>query len=498
MVGKVGKYNCWEVKNPSSDPFKCILEDVKRHLDQAGERVPESRLLGYDIFMIGNSPETAIPHIMFHCSRKEPRKKAALLIKESSLLGSYPGLNVGHWASPPHLSNIQTIQCDGESETEIAFVLEPMPSFPHKLHDGRPVLGDNSGLFRLVVQQRNRTELETATPPVSAYATVSLGVKYDGQVCFVAPAHTFIFEDSASLHCDDDDDFELGGLDEAASSTHEDEPDGEPEHLVNGHAETELSLFSKVFGSIFKDRQDHEISPAFGGCLLVSRRLDYVLLPRPSSLMSPLWQLSRDTVKQIENGETDVFSVNSQGITMPGVLMNRPSYMSLPGAKEFQVLYPVQFDAKLERGDSGAAVVCMSSAKIYGHIVVASTDASMAYIVPAFATLLDIEAHPRPPAASVVGDSSSSVSLRESQPNQESQPIQERQPIHESQLDSGSTAAQYIRSLSGGFSHASTHSDTVGWLEDQLKSLSTTTLAMGTPNSSVKKENADGVKDGKS
>jgi len=114
--GMKGKFQCWDLANGQGEPLCSILADVATHMKEECGRVPGMALMGYNIFMIGENPESAIPHIMFHCPKDKPRKEAVDCIKRSGLLKQYEGLGVGHWHSPPHLPNIQpTADEDGDA-----------------------------------------------------------------------------------------------------------------------------------------------------------------------------------------------------------------------------------------------------------------------------------------------------------------------------------------------------------------------------------------------
>ncbi|KAK0621878.1 hypothetical protein B0T17DRAFT_306257 [Bombardia bombarda] len=56
--------------------------------------------------MVGETPESAIPHIMFACSKAGPRKEALRQFRESKILHNHPpGIETGHWDYPPHIIN---------------------------------------------------------------------------------------------------------------------------------------------------------------------------------------------------------------------------------------------------------------------------------------------------------------------------------------------------------------------------------------------------------
>ncbi|KAJ5679582.1 hypothetical protein N7462_007826 [Penicillium macrosclerotiorum] len=75
-------------------------------LDESGDRVPSASFVMFDIFMIGPTSATAVPHIMFSCTRPESRKIALAAIKQSGILDQLPrGICLGDWDYPPHIKD---------------------------------------------------------------------------------------------------------------------------------------------------------------------------------------------------------------------------------------------------------------------------------------------------------------------------------------------------------------------------------------------------------
>lgn len=443
--GIMGTNSCWKLKTPVEDQFKSILEQVKLQLQEAGPHVPSAAPLGYDIFMIGKTPERSKPYIMFHCRKKEPREKAMEAIKGGQLLKDHPGLEVGHWRFPPDAPNLQaSTQDDPENDPHSGS--EPLFSTQNyqliRIDDPEEKTGSpekDPGQPRplgLLVQLRRR-----GLPDTERAATAALSISHAGQLYLLTTAHAFVPPDDVAEESeagetedDDDDDWVLSG-------------GQEPEPGVDLHTITEIEeerlVSTTSYGSqtpppdapagswtdMDPDESSNDLSteswcdpdevipppvsvppqPAkegpmdkargrwstengtFDYCALVNISLDYALLAVSPALTHHFQELRSDTVLGINAPTIEIVTTNKAGASKGGILENRSTYMRLPYGRSFEAVYPVRLAEPPEKGDSGAAVVEKASGKILGHIVVASLEASTVYIIPATKVLADIQ-----------------------------------------------------------------------------------------------------------
>lgn len=236
--GIMGTNNCWKLKTPVEDHFKSILEQVKLQLQEAGPHVPSAAPLGYDIFMIGKTPERSKPYIMFHCRKKEPREKAMEAIKGGQLLKDHPGLEVGHWRFPPDAPNLQASTQDDPPD-DLHSGSEPLFSTQNyqliRIDDPEEQAGPPAEIpslqrpLGLLVQLRRR-----GLPDTERAATAALSISHAGQLYLLTTAHAFVPPDDVAEESeagdtedDDDDDWVLSG-------------DQEPEPGVDLHTITEI------------------------------------------------------------------------------------------------------------------------------------------------------------------------------------------------------------------------------------------------------------------
>jgi hypothetical protein len=414
--GMKGKYSCWEVKDLDGEPFRTILEKVQTELKHCCGRVPKSYLLGYDIFMIGETPETSIPHIMFHCCKEAPRKEAVNHIKRSGLLKEYKGLGVGQWRSPPYIPNISLAGGKDRRESN--------SQHSNSFHLGG-ILDERGGGFSdtkpLVLLVKSR-----GVEQPTRKATVAEFIKFAGEVCCIAPAHVFVESENGEESSDlsDNEEFEFSGFQYQSLDIEEEEENSEIGSLSNGSESSQEVVEFATADNWFEAREpfpllettseisdsdstpsfeDHFWSPKaslvnlrrpnyFQDSILASTALDYVLLPMSSKevVFFNCVELCDSTVGFISEKQSWVFTENTSGHIIWGVLSNRPSHMCFPESHTYQKVYPVSLQGKLEPGDCGAIFRCCDTGAILGHIVAGSFESSIAYVVPASDVLANI------------------------------------------------------------------------------------------------------------
>ncbi len=423
-----GKYKCWEVRDRDDEPFRTILDCVRHELEQGCGRVPKSYLIGYDIFMIGESPEGSIPHIMFHCSKEGPRKEAMNYIKKSGLLKEYKGLGVGQWKSPPHLPNISLAAeiLDNDVASQPLFRLATGLGATHN----RP-FSDTRPLELLVADRAGHTPRK---------ATVALSACFGNEPCFLAPSHVFMGDITIPGETSGDDDAEFSAFDENQDPYAANDDLDETDLLSRGSQSPDIAQFPMFEdGDVFEEplaldratswssdstasesasdwrwspRLSMQDTPKFlqaslDGCKFVCPSMDYVLIPaKPGSVVFfNVTELCATTVGQITEKMTPIYTEYTCGRVCTGMLRNMPSHMQFPGASTFQKVYPATFPGGLKAGDSGAAVSCLASGKILGHVVAGSFDAGVAFIVPACDVLSSIRREETKPQQSAAGES---------------------------------------------------------------------------------------------
>ena len=92
---RMDKYECWEAIGPAKTLFTEIAQSVAKLLDDRMDELEEGEPVAVDIltfgmYMMGKTPNTARPTLLFTCQRPKPRRRAIKFIKESSILNGKP------------------------------------------------------------------------------------------------------------------------------------------------------------------------------------------------------------------------------------------------------------------------------------------------------------------------------------------------------------------------------------------------------------------------
>lgn len=102
-VGRICTINirgtlCWEALGPAGDAMKELYPRIKELLEnnqeilERGEDKP--RVIGFNLWMVGKSPSTSHPVIVFSSKSWRQRSQAKELLIRSGLLNGYPGINI--------------------------------------------------------------------------------------------------------------------------------------------------------------------------------------------------------------------------------------------------------------------------------------------------------------------------------------------------------------------------------------------------------------------
>jgi hypothetical protein len=97
---------CWKAIGPAEALFALIFQPIKDLLDARVDELEEGEpvaghILLFDLYMIGKSPATARPTLLFTCRTSKRRKRAIKFVKESGLLKPHPKIALAESAVPP-------------------------------------------------------------------------------------------------------------------------------------------------------------------------------------------------------------------------------------------------------------------------------------------------------------------------------------------------------------------------------------------------------------
>ncbi|KAJ0423241.1 hypothetical protein BJY00DRAFT_59245 [Aspergillus carlsbadensis] len=423
-----GKYKYWEAVGPAQEAYREVCDTLQDVLNSSCDPVRCSSVVNYDIYMIGRTSMTAVPHIMFSCKQPESRKQAMAAVRKSGILIQHaPGMDLGHWVCPPHIVNLRLLASSAASRGAGSRV-------PNVFCSTRPVLDPNSPArtlaMQLVVQKRSiggRTESQRS-------ATIGALVEQNGKKFYLAPEHVFSLPDlpydeifQPQHEVADYNDCELGAFSDdcavtddevefmsqyslsPAASDAESDSESYDEDLSDGEWDDEPSDSQPalpnseprpVLGKSHEHETQHSQSLLEIGCVdhhvkgpsIVSNELDYVLIEADPSdeAASHLPIMSRENVAVVQTDKVTVTTVTGSGRLLRGILSASPSYLRLPDSASFQKVFTVLFENHLLPGDSGSLVRDAETGLIYGHIIAGSSEARLAYIIPADAVLTDL------------------------------------------------------------------------------------------------------------
>lgn len=400
------KKKCWDAREGSAayearDVLIRLIGDILR---ASCSRVPRCALLLTDVFLIGETPESSVPYIMFSCSHAASRVEACKLVKKSGILKNYPGFRVAHWEYPPDLSSITrpagTIMAGDEFlDSTLSITAPSASSIP---------LGSHPAL-KLLVQAR--------PPDLAATRACTLGaiIRTDDKILYFTANHVFdgaCPEDSCrgdennAVMPQQYDEFSVGGDLSYDDSDYEDYVDVTSEipglcraqdyhHMDDGKHERGTRCIASVppqtlgTGDMLPATSaPNTIPELFYG----SSEFDYALLDLSTSSIPgcDLVEINEATVFEIGPGQTAVSAFTGSGRALQGTLYGRATYVRLPYGDNYQEVYRVIFSEDVQLGDSGSVIRGAHDDKIYGHLIVGSSGTGTAFIMPATKVLQDI------------------------------------------------------------------------------------------------------------
>jgi hypothetical protein len=107
LYGTIPKTNlkCWETVGPAFETYRQLKPRIYEILAQSQGPLPNSDILCFQVYMVGLTPETTVPHVMFASESKAQRKRAKNILERGGLLQSsqFNGIKAGEWAKPPHI-----------------------------------------------------------------------------------------------------------------------------------------------------------------------------------------------------------------------------------------------------------------------------------------------------------------------------------------------------------------------------------------------------------
>ncbi|KAF5599216.1 hypothetical protein FPANT_3604 [Fusarium pseudoanthophilum] len=418
-----GRYSCWEAAGPARQAFRELSPDIKDFLETSS--IPPTEIVSWSMYMIGHNERNAAPKLLICSTDAKTRKNIRQLIKDSNIMGKYPGIGLGDVSSLPDRPVIRELSreaieallpfgCirDGAvlangSEPALGkriFVVNPY-DFSLRPATTGPIILQDGKCYQLTVAHafRYTRELEHSSGQQMAEDDCDFdgmsdterddGSQYDEMTRKGSVTPEEIDSDKASF---------MTSLDASSgdkrSSSRSESPSSD--HLDSGHDPRQS------FESLEDNPGPSEIDVSqlqFYGRLVLSSlagrnpSLDYALIetsrmPEDTEKSSMITGSLISSIGEIESDDISIVTRTSPHCRVEGRITATPSYIRLPEQRAFQQVYPVRLGKSLHDGDCGTAVFGKDDNRFYGHIVAGSPGTSIAYLVPAGEISKDIQA----------------------------------------------------------------------------------------------------------
>jgi peptide-N4-(N-acetyl-beta-glucosaminyl)asparagine amidase len=425
---------CWKAKGPALEAFAKLCPLILENLNSYKDEVEGSDWVTFTVYMIGKTPITASPSIMFACPKKEPRKAAMERVRKSGIVEV--GINIGHWDYPPDIpfpKQLSLTESEGvtESRKHSSILLTKPMGMPVSVQrlPGDSLYSQKSTIGAIILGG-NQSFYLTAAHPFMGNA--------GSQIC--VPESPFDNDDDEECDFGDDaSENEYEVVTEPFTAILQDSSESfptvsgrlDPQRIQNiksnlqfgdsgsrnyyapreGIANTQTCDENRLpqnilqrFDAIHEEEAcDRILTPE--DLHLFSTDLDYALVEteKPTSATAffndcilhcssqgiPI--ISSATSIDGPSEDVSIWAVTYSRGPIKGTLSGISSYSRLPKSRTYQELRTVQLDSPIYPGDCGTCVFNCTTGCFYGHIVAGSSISNVAYIVPALQVLRDAE-----------------------------------------------------------------------------------------------------------
>jgi peptide-N4-(N-acetyl-beta-glucosaminyl)asparagine amidase len=421
FIRNIGNKRCWQAIGKARDDFDTLATSIREYLNANSEPLPH--MVTWSIYMIGKTKQSSIPTIVFCCEISAPRVQIKHMIKASGLLEQYKGFRLGHMPRPPDFDQLVAL-------AQVRSMPKPGDEFQKHITWSHGSRNPSTTSVQGAVGRRILIRDCTGQQLGQKHATIGGVIIWREKYYYLTAGHAFRTTEGlattspseADTECEFDgqSDYEEETVDAKEIVTIESIGTFKPE-ITNPYTEPATGgVFHTI--STIADRLIHngqitirrrpnppKFSSLVGELFFTSFNgdcsgLDYALLTVLEPQHKTLNQITTEqsgtkTIRTIRNiskprpGDTEIILLTCSRGLINGRLSGTPSFMRLPGCKNFQELLTVSLEGKLEPGDSGCWVVDADSGDLVGHIVAGSPHSGVGYIVPSVQVLSDIRKH---------------------------------------------------------------------------------------------------------
>lgn len=409
-----GNKSCWKATGRARETFEVLAKDIKTYTDECVDSILGSHWVTWSIYMIGRTPQTAAPVVMFFCEERGPRRKIQDYVKQSGILQKYPGIKTGNATLPPDLEQLEPLASDAISHTN---------NFNISLSQSKVVVE---------YSHDNVTSTRVATAGGMVHLNGDAYVFTAGHLFYETstsgpPREPKIIDDQWDIDSDShndngsDSDTEIDAYDnefvestsQASNSCSDDDSSDAPSTQDSPFSDALIQVDDQVISSTQATSSDAVETPpvedttpaidvnilgskpsfpsssaATGGHIVVlSADLDYALIKFKNKDFkgndNDVNLLRPTRVITMSLNDTKIITSTVSGGLMTGTLNGTPSYTRLPNSKTFQKVYTVYINGALVKGDCGSWVIDADDGGLYGHIIAGGGSKGAAYIMSA-------------------------------------------------------------------------------------------------------------------
>lgn len=444
-LGLRGRVDCWEAIGEARREFNEELrKQIRDYLKDNSDKLQDSTAyVGWSLFMIGPSMQRTKPTVMFVSDDKAARREAFRLIKDSTVMKSYPGFELGHMPLSLEFENLQPLggsaqdkEKGGESAASHSAIY---------LSDvfARDVAGSTERWVYLDPYARFVDHSAGQSPRRSA--TVGVAASFGDKTLLLTVDHIFDTKNGVNNSYsqripdpeDGDDDCEITGLDSHGGGDAGDDliditsrGSMTPQSDVSDSADRDCDNGASIFSSgstidmtdhaaavqtrleALQIHQDTEPAPRgpfhplipqlglsqplhLGKIAMSSPALDCAFIEAPDEALSShgldatrirtsaisLQDFERHT--EPEPRDAAVTTITRTGQLIWGTLSGTPTEVRLPHGRDFREVWTARMSSPLSLGDCGAVVRDAVSGRIFGHVIAGSTTSGLVMVVPA-------------------------------------------------------------------------------------------------------------------
>ncbi|KAI3320664.1 hypothetical protein HD806DRAFT_524673 [Xylariaceae sp. AK1471] len=380
LISKVGNQSIWEAQGEARETFKTLAPDIKRYLDGCIEPIPN--WVTWSMYMIGGTPNSACPTVIFYCDVAAHRREVRDAIRHSGILNQYPGVKTGHMPRAPDFDQLIPLahsEAASNNDNKVKISLQLSKS----------ALG-----IPLFISSCAHDEQR------SARATIGGVIRVDAenstqQTCIENKSNWHVDDDTCSFDGDSDIDFEVdGGLSPLTNDFPNEGDFHANEDMCRSNAKEQeafehtTSNEDGYLSSIEEPIRNYESCLSPQSCMKeVKFEYDgeFFLAPRDSPGNEADFALLEvtDSRHRDENIVPILSDKQSMHLSHPfkplhHAVIYREDYLVHP----FQKMLCATFSSMLNKGDCGAWVINTETGDLYGHIVAGSLSSGTALIKP--------------------------------------------------------------------------------------------------------------------